>query len=1214
MYKFALVFVGIISMAAISWADAGYALQFDGFDDFADCGNSPEFEPVNSLTLEAWFIPDDHSLTNSIISKTGHQLNPYGLYINSDSNTINFVLTTIETGHSEIAVDIGPYLGGWNHVAGVYDGSSMKLLINGAPVDSLPTMGSLNYYEGGELYIGADDDNEDGIPDLVWHNLLDEIKIWNTARTPQEIQSTLHFPQNDDETGLIGYWKFDTGDGDTAYDSSVNDNHAQLGDSIGADESDPAWIISTAPIYDYRTSWYIAIGGDDIHGDGSPENPFETIQRGIEISRDNDTVIVAPGTYSGEGNRDLTTSGKTILIKSSLGPESTLIDGVSTYSAFRFESMDVPTFIIEGISIVNCPIGIWGKFFQAGGDGMLMLIDCAFSDNDEAVNWPDANGSISFYECRFTSNNTGFFQNGFLSSLVDRNVLDRTRTVDFYGCEFQNNSIAYGDSGYVNHTVQTMDSCSFEENLTVLDGSCSVSNSYINKCSTVFLMNNRLDFAEVTGTRIDSSTTRIAFIRGGMGEYGEAGLKLDNCILQNNSGGIIVDSHSNFYLYDCIYNNNSESVSLSSYGINSDVFVISECTFIENDSTTIQIGLDQYHPPMRIDISNNIIAYNEGVGIYVEGVVDDSVDFIACNDIFENRGDDYDGIPNQNGVNGNFSLDPAFCDYIGGDFNLAANSPCAQDNNSCETLIGARDIACSGLREFGLIYPPNDSVIIDSPPRFIWQCAEDIDSGFAAIYTLYVDDDSLFTSPDSFTAILDTIFTPPDSLARSRSYYWHVLAGNDYEPSVASNDTSNFYLDGYPGMPSIISPENGDHIDTLTYLIWLTSIDPDSSDIITYTVQVDNDSLFGSPEISQAGIPSGLVLDEALAIMFGSLNGIENLAIDMLYFWRVRADDDYGLSSFWPDSSHYFIFLSQNHPPQAPISGFSPSDGEEVISLSPLITWNDAVDPDPDDASDSLYYDFYLYEDTLTGLYEYYDTTDQGANQVTILDTLPDNARFFYKIRTMDDEGLISQWSAVQEFWTNHYNYPPEPFPLVGPLDNVRRVDCITYFTWANTVDYDPFAGFEFALQYSPDSLFESDIISIDVATDTSIAIATNTLTLAAWDLYWRILAIDDDSLITIGGLPEPEIRELYIVRSGDTNGDGLLIGSDVTYLVSYFRGINPPSDPPFSGDVNGDCQLIGSDVTYMINYFRGIGASPIRGCCDQPPALSTSPKTQIID
>lgn len=66
------------------------------------------------------------------------------------------------------------------------------------------------------------------------------------------------------------------------------------------------------------------------------------------------------------------------------------------------------------------------------------------------------------------------------------------------------------------------------------------------------------------------------------------------------------------------------------------------------------------------------------------------------------------------------------------------------------------------------------------------------------------------------------------------------------------------------------------------------------------------------------------------------------------------------------------------------------------------------------------------------------------------------------------------------------------------------------------------------------------------------------------------------------------------------------VIGSDVTYLVNYFRGVtaNPPcllSGFYAAADVNGDCHVIGSDVTRLVNFFRGQGE--IEPCPDFPPA-----------
>jgi hypothetical protein len=81
----------------------------------------------------------------------------------------------------------------------------------------------------------------------------------------------------------------------------------------------------------------------------------------------------------------------------------------------------------------------------------------------------------------------------------------------------------------------------------------------------------------------------------------------------------------------------------------------------------------------------------------------------------------------------------------------------------------------------------------------------------------------------------------------------------------------------------------------------------------------------------------------------------------------------------------------------------------------------------------------------------------------------------------------------------------------------------------------------------------------------------------------------------------------------GDANGDGSVMGNDVTYGVRYFKGLgNPPPDSCWNdsteswlysaGDVNGSCTFTGSDITYFVAYFKGINPE-ILWCPQTPPA-----------
>ena len=85
-----------------------------------------------------------------------------------------------------------------------------------------------------------------------------------------------------------------------------------------------------------------------------------------------------------------------------------------------------------------------------------------------------------------------------------------------------------------------------------------------------------------------------------------------------------------------------------------------------------------------------------------------------------------------------------------------------------------------------------------------------------------------------------------------------------------------------------------------------------------------------------------------------------------------------------------------------------------------------------------------------------------------------------------------------------------------------------------------------------------------------------------------------------------------YNYFPGDVNmGNGswppAVIGSDVTYLVNFFRGITAACllDGFYAAaDINGDCSVIGSDVTRLVNYFRGM--NEVSWCPDYEPCWHT--------
>jgi hypothetical protein len=130
-----------------------------------------------------------------------------------------------------------------------------------------------------------------------------------------------------------------------------------------------------------------------------------------------------------------------------------------------------------------------------------------------------------------------------------------------------------------------------------------------------------------------------------------------------------------------------------------------------------------------------------------------------------------------------------------------------------------------------------------------------------------------------------------------------------------------------------------------------------------------------------------------------------------------------------------------------------------------------------------------------------------------------------------------------------------------------------------------------------------------------------DSLTIGTYDLSFSH-AIYRDTIVT--GV-EVNLRETTIIDMvlsfpcdfipGDINGDELVTGNDLTYLVNYLRSMGPhPPDSCYNtnagawlysaADVNGDCAVTGNDPTYLVNFFRGSENHPTFCQYTPPPGL----------
>ena len=117
---------------------------------------------------------------------------------------------------------------------------------------------------------------------------------------------------------------------------------------------------------------------------------------------------------------------------------------------------------------------------------------------------------------------------------------------------------------------------------------------------------------------------------------------------------------------------------------------IDRCTFVANEATNGGTLACDFGAPL---LRTSILAFaSQGAAVRCTPA---AIPGLSCCDIFGNAGGDWVGeIAPQAGTSGNISADPLFCDREGGAYRLAADSPCAPENDPICGLRGALDVGC----------------------------------------------------------------------------------------------------------------------------------------------------------------------------------------------------------------------------------------------------------------------------------------------------------------------------------------------------------------------------------------------------------------------------------------------------------------------------------------------------------------------------------------
>lgn len=205
-----------------------YALQLDGIDDKIGVADNTVLNPTDALTVEVWIKADNWESSVWAGTIIGKQ---------ATSPDRGYCLTVGENGRAEFTVSIDGLwkavstsqimgLGTWYHIAGVYDGSTSKIYINSVLQNTLDISSGNHDPAGGTSLILGDNPTWTG---RNFEGTVDDVRIWDLARTQTEIADNFITELIGNEAGLVAYWKMNEGTGSTTItDATVNGNTGTL--------------------------------------------------------------------------------------------------------------------------------------------------------------------------------------------------------------------------------------------------------------------------------------------------------------------------------------------------------------------------------------------------------------------------------------------------------------------------------------------------------------------------------------------------------------------------------------------------------------------------------------------------------------------------------------------------------------------------------------------------------------------------------------------------------------------------------------------------------------------------------------------------------------------------------------------------------------------------------------------------------------------------
>jgi hypothetical protein len=219
---------GVAVNGATTTSTSKYAMagEFDGTDDYVNCGNNDVLNPgTDDFSVGMWVkVPEKSSGNYGILTKSFSTA--YGIFYTSSNDELGLYA---QSGADHNGINISSYYDTWVYVVWVVDNDNniQKSYLNGVfdnqtnhVVGDITSSSNLNigrYASGSGYFTG----------------ILDEVRIYNRALSAREVTQLYEYAP-----GPVAYYDFNEKEGTTLYDKSGNENHGTLTNM----DSSSAWV------------------------------------------------------------------------------------------------------------------------------------------------------------------------------------------------------------------------------------------------------------------------------------------------------------------------------------------------------------------------------------------------------------------------------------------------------------------------------------------------------------------------------------------------------------------------------------------------------------------------------------------------------------------------------------------------------------------------------------------------------------------------------------------------------------------------------------------------------------------------------------------------------------------------------------------------------------------------------------------------------------